>query len=475
MTDTRPLRIVNGRVTDPAGAGTRQREVWIADGRIVAALSDAQRAAARTIDAGGRCVMPGAIDMHSHIASRGVALAASREEAGDADTRLIGSPREIARGYVAQGWTTVIDAAVPPHESDFARAQLERMPNLDAGFLAEIGSDDTLLRTLAERGEDAAIAHLGRVLDETDALGLKAVNPGLTDDLDTPLGGTNVTARDLLRVAAKAIDEFGVSHPLHMHAPRLGEPGNVRDTITTLESVSPQRVHLAHAQFSAYGKHTDGGSESGAAELLDYSRRHPRVTMDTGCIGFGPAWMITRDALLAPRLARVTRQPLTQRDGWSVMPLRYDPAQPINALQWAIGLELILRSADRTRLALTVDFPNGGSFRAMPELMRLLASPQQRAAMLDTIHPWARERTSLGELTGALDEQALVTLTRVAPANALGLSRKGHLSPGADADVVIADRPEATPAIVIKSGRVVLEDGVWQDEVPGKRLSHRSG
>jgi formylmethanofuran dehydrogenase subunit A len=61
--------------------------------------------------------------------------------------------------------------------------------------------------------------------------------------------------------------------------------------------------------------------------------------------------------------------------------------------------------------------------------------------------------------------QELCILTRAAPARIAGLPHKGHLGPGADADVVLY-RPDAdlarmfaVPARVYKGGELVAEDG----------------
>ena len=59
----------------------------------------------------------------------------------------------------------------------------------------------------------------------------------------------------------------------------------------------------------------------------------------------------------------------------------------------------------------------------------------------------------------------IAIITRAAPAKILGLKRKGHLGPGADADVTIYN-PDADyqkmfelPRYVISRGEVVVEDG----------------
>jgi formylmethanofuran dehydrogenase subunit A len=94
-----------------------------------------------------------------------------------------------------------------------------------------------------------------------------------------------------------------------------------------------------------------------------------------------------------------------------------------------------------------------------------LANPKLLAgsALADGI---AREYT--------LNEIAIIT--RAGPARLLGLPQKGHLGPGADADITIYRRdPDlakmfATPRYVLKSGALIVEDGELRRAPSGRRL-----
>lgn len=59
------LKIVNGTVIDGSGADGLRADIGIADGRIVA-LGAAPESATQTIDASGRIVCPGFVDIHTH-------------------------------------------------------------------------------------------------------------------------------------------------------------------------------------------------------------------------------------------------------------------------------------------------------------------------------------------------------------------------------------------------------------------------
>jgi N-acyl-D-aspartate/D-glutamate deacylase len=59
------LRIEGGTLIDGTGAPSRRADVGIRDGRIVA-IGDRMEPAARTLDAEGRVVCPGFVDLHTH-------------------------------------------------------------------------------------------------------------------------------------------------------------------------------------------------------------------------------------------------------------------------------------------------------------------------------------------------------------------------------------------------------------------------
>jgi len=60
---------------------------------------------------------------------------------------------------------------------------------------------------------------------------------------------------------------------------------------------------------------------------------------------------------------------------------------------------------------------------------------------------------------GALSIDELVRKSCLSPARMFGLEQKGHLTPGADADIAIVDPAQRKPTWVIANGQVVLREG----------------
>jgi formylmethanofuran dehydrogenase subunit A len=147
-----------------------------------------------------------------------------------------------------------------------------------------------------------------------------------------------------------------------------------------------------------------------------------------------------------------------------------------------VGLELFLLSADPWRVVLSTDHPNGGSFMAYPELIRLLMDRSHRDDCLKRVNPKLLVGSAMADGIGreyTLNEIAIVT--RAAPARLLGLGSKGHLRIGADADITVYDRHAdvarmfATPRYVVKGGVLVVEEGQLRRAPAGRRLHVRPG
>jgi formylmethanofuran dehydrogenase subunit A len=149
----------------------------------------------------------------------------------------------------------------------------------------------------------------------------------------------------------------------------------------------------------------------------------------------------------------------------------------MHALQWATGLELFLLARDPWRVVLSTDHPNGGSFLAYPRLIRLLMDRTFRDEEIRRVNPQAIAGTALAD---GLDREytlgEIAIITRAGPARLLGLERKGHLGPGADADISLyapgadVEAMFSTPRYLFKAGELLVEDGQIQRQVFGRTL-----
>ena len=151
--------------------------------------------------------------------------------------------------------------------------------------------------------------------------------------------------------------------------------------------------------------------------------------------------------------------------GCGVVPIQYEEKNTIHALQWTIGLEWFLRVSDPWKVALSTDHPNGAPFLAYPQLIALLMSRNLRDEVFARLPERVRSRSALGELDREYSLSEIAVITRAGPARILGMTAKGHLGVGADADLSLFQPDDdlrkmfAFPRYVIKSGTVLIDDG----------------
>ena len=504
------LRIVGGSVYDPANdVDGDVSDICIEDGRIVTDVP----ATAPRIDARGMVVMPGGVDMHCHVASGTVNVARRllpEDHAGHParaprltpdDPAIL--PRSGSDGavpttfttgyrYAGLGYTTVFDAAVAPLLARSAHAQLDDTPIVDGGFFALLGNDEYLLRLIDAGDRERAREYAAWTLGATGAYAIKIVNPAGIErwkrggrertELDSPLGSSRVTPRAILETLVDAANALALPHGAHIHCNNLGVPGNAATTLATMAALEGRRAHFTHLQFHSYGQAPDGGWRSAAREIIEYVNAHPSLSGDVGQVMFGSAVTLTADAPVEYLLHRSSGRKWVNVDveletGCGVVPHEYRDRNAVAALQWAIGLELFLLSADPWRVVLSTDHPNGGSFRSYPALIHLLMDRAYRDKQIRRVEPRLLGGSALADgLAREYTLREIAIVTRAGPARLLGLPTKGQLGIGADADVTVytpnADRTVmfSTPRFVVKGGTLVVEEGELRRAPPGHRL-----
>jgi len=508
------LRIAGGTVYDPAhGVDGVVRDVCIEGGGIVAELP----AGAPRLDVRGMVVMPGGVDIHAHVAGSSVNHARRllpEEHAADpapAPRLVDGPPARSGTGgtvpstfatgyrYAGLGYTTAMEAAVAPLAARHAHAELDDTPLIDSGFFVLLGNDDYLLRQIAAGETARARDYAGWLLGVTRAYAIKIVNPGgvavwksggagggrNVSGLDDAVGSSAVTPRKILETLAGAANALALPHPVHIHCNNLGQPGNAATTLESMRALAGQRAHFTHLQFHSYGGERGKGWKSAAKDVIEYVNGHAQVSVDVGQVMFGSATTVTADSpvehlLYASSGRKWVNVDIELETGCGIVPYSYREKAAVSALQWAVGLELFLLAQDPWRVVLSTDHPNGATFLSYPELVRLLMDRAYRDDRLKAVNQKLLAGSAL--LDGLAREYTLgeiAIVTRAGPARLLGLSHKGHLGPGADADVTVyapdADRAKmfAAPRYVIKGGAIVVEEGQLRRAPAGARLAVR--
>ena len=488
------IKLSGGIVYDPEhGVDGKVRDIHMRDGKIVAPEAHTDERI-KAYDVSGKIVMAGAIDVHTHIGggksniarvmfpddhAQGLMAANDVLRAGCGHV----TPTTAATGYryAQMGYTACFEPAVVPVNARHAHMEMADTPMIDKGGYVMLGNDDIFLDMLAT-GTDAQILrdYVAWMLDATQCIGVKVVNPGGINafkfnqrklDVDTQSVHYPLTPRDIVRTLAHTVDTLGIPHPLHVHASNLGSAGNYRSTIETVKAVGGHRIHLAHVQFHSYGNEGKFGFSSRAAEIAELINASPNVTADVGQIMFGQTITASGDSMqqyahhhhAAPK--KWTLVDIECEAGCGVVPFEYQDKNFVNALQWAIGLEIFLLVNDPWRVFLTTDHPNGAPFTSYPHLIRLLMDKSFRNDMLGSLHPTAARMSHLAVLQREYSLYEIAIMTRAAPARVLGLKSKGHLGAGADADIVVynpcanAETMFGNPLYVFKGGELAVENG----------------
>jgi formylmethanofuran dehydrogenase subunit A len=496
------LLIRNGVVYDPInGVEGEKKDICIRDGKVVESVKNP-----KVIDAEGRVVMPGGVDIHSHIAGAKVNVGRLfRPEDGrkgvEAKTKVCrmqsgySVPNTFATGYryARMGYTFVMEAAMPPIAARHTHEEMVDIPILDNAALPLLDNNWMTMEYVKSGDTDLLAAYIAWMIKATKGYGVKIVNPGGTEawawakncDLNDEVPYFDVTPAEIVKSLAEANEKFDMPHSIHVHGNMLGHPGNsgvTTDTYDLVKDIKPakdrQVMHATHTQFHSYGGTTWGDFNSKADEIADYINQNDHVTIDLGSIILGDTTTMTADGPMEYSLYQITGRKWTNHDveletGSGITPFLYSGKSPVNTIQWAIGQELALLVKDPWKVALTTDHPNAGPFIGYPIIISMLMSKKRRDESAEDMHKVIYDRAIYPSIDREYSLYEIAIITRGMAAKALGLHEhgKGHLGVGADGDVAIYDMsPEETDAgkiqkaflntkYTIKGGEVVVKDG----------------
>ncbi|MFB3764808.1 MAG: formylmethanofuran dehydrogenase subunit A [Methanotrichaceae archaeon] len=527
--------IKNGYVFDPLNEIDGEiKDIFIKDGKVVSELSGAEMRDAKIIDASGKTVMPGGVDSHSHVA--GAKVNAGRLMRPEDHYKSVRSKTALTHSgsgytipsvykqgydYAAMGYTTVFEAAMPPLEARHTHEEMRATPIVDMGAYLVFGNNWFIMRYLKEGDIKKAAAYVAWMLRMHKGYGIKCVNPAGVENwgwaqnvhsLDEPNIHFEVTPREMIRGLAEVNELLGLPISLHLHTNNLGHPGNweiARNSLQILEGLEPrnktdvewaetkmnarrrQTVYLAHAQFSSFGGTSWRDFCSGVKGLVDYVNHADHVVIDNGAVPFGPGTAMTGDGPAIHDLYMLSGQKWSNTDvelecGSGVIPYMYLKSSPINSVQWAMGLELLLLINDPWKTIMTTDHPNGGVFTQYPDVIAWLMSRKAREDTFKECHKWAQDRSSLAAIEREMDLNEIAIITRANQARTIGMAnRKGSLGVGADGDVTIYDlnptdlnvndyaqikRAFSRAEYTIKDGQIIVRQGEVLSVPEGRRF-----
>ncbi|MDX1494394.1 MAG: amidohydrolase family protein, partial [Longimicrobiales bacterium] len=269
------LLIRGGRVLDGTGNPWFRADIGVRDGRIVAVGMLPDATADRVVDASGRYVSPGFIDIHSHADD-------GRADIGEATIRTDSIHRKAAPNVVSQGVTTVVvnhDGRSPWPIRD-QRALLERQ-GVGPNVMLMVGHGTVRRRVLGDDYQrpstDAEVREMRALVRQALEEGAVGMSAGLEY---TP--GRWSTTDEVARMAEELVPFDGVyiSHERSEGAdpmwfwPSQDDPGppTLQDAILeTIEIGRHSGARVVASHIKAKGAHFWGSSMS-AIQLIERAR-----------------------------------------------------------------------------------------------------------------------------------------------------------------------------------------------------------
>jgi formylmethanofuran dehydrogenase subunit A len=503
--------IKNGFVFDPVQQIKGDKaDIAVKDGKIVKSTELSSKA--KTIDAKGKTVMAGAVEIHAHIAGPKVNEGRNYRPEDKLFTytpksgmkRMAGGfsiPTTFKTGYeyARMGYTTCMEAAMPPLYARHVHEEIKDTPIIDEGAYPVFGNNWFVMEYLKNKEIENTAAYIAWLLNVSKGYAVKIVNPGGTEawgwglnclTIHDPVPYFDITPAEIVSGLMEANEYLGLPHSIHVHQNSLGNPGNYPVTLDTLklaEGVKANNkfgretvLHSTHLQFHSYGGDNWLNFESKSKEVMDYVNKQKNITVDTGCVTLDETTTMTADGPFEHHLTELNHLKWANIDveletGSGVVPYIYSPNVKVSGIQWAIGLEIALLTKDPMRTFITTDHPNAGPFTRYPRIFKWLMSQKAREEQMAAFKysDKVRAATILSEMDKELSLYELAQMTRAGPAKSIGLAHiYGGLAPGMDADIAIYDlnpeKPFEAEAIerafssaswVMKTGTPVVVDG----------------
>jgi hypothetical protein len=425
------LAIYGGSVIDPVNNRQGYFDIGIKDGKIVEVAEELDRTqAAQAINARGMYLIPGLIDMHVHL---------SNIYHGQYGHRML----------ALAGVTTALDMAGPADEV-FQIAQCH-----GAGISVAVVNGIRPGHNV--RDEDPKAGELEKVV--TDALWKGAIGIKLR-------GGHYPMTPEATARAISVANEFRAYVAYHAGTTRYGSV--IEGGLEAIELAAGKALHLAHVN-----SYCRGGSRPVLQETEDMVNAlitNPNITCESyvspfngtvaKCSGGQPESQVTRRCLTTGGF-EPTEKGLEQaiREGWAYVNI---PQSGVMSL--ATGEKAVRFWRDLNTAAFL-------SFPINPPEPRFRLATVKRSGhefVVDGISTdgGAIPRNTIVEIglslvkLHALTFQEFIYKTSIRPAAVLGLTNKGHFSPGADADLTVIDFERQKVRTTIANGKVIMHDGV---------------
>lgn len=427
------LIIHSGTAVDPRSGSITHADIGVSQGKITEIRSELDRSRAeRLIDATGKMVLPGIVDSHVHMDKRFPQLPRSEAHANLAAAGVTTAVEFANFRQVAEEWKdscagiTVLGLQLlPPFEGQ--------------------ASENAISETL-----DKMLAH--------GAVGVKILGGHYPNTPET-------TARAISLAVNKGM-YVGV------HSGTTAHGSDLRGMEETLELADGNPVHLAHTNAYLRGATDDLTAEN--LRALSLLRAHPNAVSESHLAPLNMSYGNVKDGELADQIPRNClrlegyeptpeglRQAVTDGRAYVHSPGHKNLATGPEALVLLDELEKPLVSFQVNK-RLTAHMQAGA--RVSPDGETVFEGPGE--FIVDAISSdggsWRNVIIDQGLLLIEFGVMSWVEFARkssLRPAEMFGLTSKGAIEEGWDADLVVVDTEHRTAAATVAAGEVIAVDG----------------
>jgi len=426
------LLISGGLLVDPANSRQGRFDVATEGGKVVRVEPEiGHHMARRVYEAEGHMVMPGLIDTHVHL-----------------------TPAMRAAGFhmlAAAGVTTALDCAGPV-ESVVEGMGL-RGSGINIAVLNRLTPGGSLSSERATKEE--VRAYVGKSLAD-GALGVKL------------LGGHLPLSPETTISAIEAANEAGCYAAFHCGSTQNGS--NLYGFLDALTFAGDNHLQICHVNAYCRGLTHGSPAEETLLALKELAAR-PHLVSESHMAPLNSCWSrINKDG--KPD-SHVTRTCLTTggygidrkgmlaaaKDGYMQVQRAYpgevayleaeEGAAYLKAVDFETMVSFPVNKRSTAFLCATAKNPESGF---IVSALSTDGGAIPRNFLLS--HGLALVRFD------AMSPAQFVQKTSWTPARMLGLSNKGHLAPGADADLVVVDAKRHTPLLTVAAGRIIMAGGM---------------
>ncbi len=429
------LVLNGGLVVDPVNGVEAVKDIGIIAG-LVEAVEDEIPASqgASAIDLSGKVVIPGAIDPHVHVAGTG------------------GTQRTVGHRMVAaSGIVTALDLSCTPER--LIESLKANGAGLNVAGLFGLSTTGTL-----DGNNNPSREKLQSLLDaalDAGAIGFKVLGAGISLTPDAASSAIDLCNRERAYVA--------------FHLGTSASGSNIKGVRELPSLLGNNRVHVAHVNSYCRGLFEDAASE--VRETLTILRSiRGRVVSESylarpnGCNGKceGDEVVATdsRDSLriigypstrvgLRQSILEGVTSVVVERGGRGVLVSGEEGMGLWEAARTQISVSFPVNSPTTTIMCATGRDPDG---RFTVDALSTDGGVLPRNVLLEKGMNLVRY--------GALSLKELASKASSNAAAMLGLWNKGHLGPGADADVTVLDLTQDKPVMSFNAGQLIMKDGI---------------